>query len=99
MSITSVLKQIFHAHIPHPLAGYIRAADNTTKLDVAVSEAVDLVALGSLTPERYDFIQLTYTVDNLTGVVFRDGGALGTVVSTLALTYDGSNKLLTVTKT
>lgn len=42
MSITSKLKAIFHSAIAHPLAGFIRAEDNSTKLDVVVSEIVSV---------------------------------------------------------
>ena len=52
----------------------------------------------SLVPEVYDYISLSYTGDNLTGVVFKTGGSGGTTVSTLALIYTGSN-LTSVTKT
>jgi hypothetical protein len=99
MGINSALKAILHAAIPHPLAGYIRNADNTTKLDVVVSEIVDLVALNPLTPASYDYIQLGYTGTNLTSVVYRDGGAGGTVIANLALAYDGADNLISVTKT
>jgi len=63
----------------------------------------DLVAqlqiLNSLTPSVYDYISLSYTGSNLTGVVFKTGGSGGTVVSTLTLGYDGSDNLISVTKT
>jgi len=52
----------------------------------------------SLVPSEYDYISLSYTGDNLTGVVFKDGGSGGTTVSTLTLAYTGSN-LISVTKT
>ena len=42
MSITSVLKEFWHAHIDGKLAGLIRAEDGAIKLDVAVSEIVDV---------------------------------------------------------
>jgi len=59
-------------------------------------DAVDLVA-NSLVPSTYDYIELSYTGSDLTGVVFKKGGASGTVVSTLTLAYTGSN-LTSVTK-
>ena len=46
MSVTSVLKKFFHAHIDGPLAGYLRA-DGAIKQDVVVSEIVD-VTVGNL---------------------------------------------------
>ena len=57
----------------------------------------ELQTLNSLIPSVYDYISLGYTGDNLTGVVFKNGGAGGTVVSTLTLSYTGSN-LTAVTK-
>ena len=51
----------------------------------------------SLVPDEYDYISLSYTGDNLTGVVFKSGGAGGTTVSTLTLGYSGST-LTSVTK-
>lgn len=56
-----------------------------------------LQTINSLVPSRYDYISLGYTGDNVTSVVYRLGGASGTVVSTLTLAYSGSN-LTSVTK-
>jgi hypothetical protein len=53
----------------------------------------------SLTPAQYDYILNTYTGSNITTVVYKTGGAGGATVSTLNMTYDGSDNLLTVTKT
>lgn len=38
----------------------------------------------------HDYVSLGYTGDNLTTVVYKDGGASGTVVATLTLSYTGS---------
>ena len=46
----------------------------------------------------HDYISCSYTGSNLTQVVYKSGGASGTVVATLNLTYDGASNLLTVTK-
>jgi hypothetical protein len=46
----------------------------------------------------HDYIALTYTGTNLTGVVYKTGGASGTTVATLTLAYDGSDNLTSVTK-
>jgi hypothetical protein len=46
----------------------------------------------------HDYIALTYTGSNLTGVEYKDGGAGGTTVATLTLAYDGSDNLTSVTK-
>ena len=46
----------------------------------------------------HDFIDMTYTGSNLTGVVYKDGGSGGTTVATLTLAYDGNDNLTSVTK-
>jgi len=43
-----------------------------------------------LVPEIYDYIALTYTGSNLTGVVYKSGGSGGSTVATLTLAYTGS---------
>jgi len=58
----------------------------------------ELKTLNSLIPEVYDYIGLSYTGDNLTGVIFKFGGPTGIVVSTLTLAYTGL-QLNSVTKT
>jgi hypothetical protein len=45
----------------------------------------------------HDFIGLSYTGENLTGVIYKTGGAGGTTVATLTLAYTGS-QLISVTK-
>lgn len=52
---------------------------------------------GLAIPE-HDYIDLSYTGSNLTGVVYKSGGSGGTTVATLTLAYDGSNNLTSVTK-
>ena len=54
--------------------------------------------LNSLVPSVYDYIALSYMSGNLTTAVYKYGGMSGTVVSTLTLAYDGSNNLISVTK-
>ncbi len=50
----------------------------------------ELQAQNSLIQDSYDFIALTYTGDNLTGVVYKTGGSGGVAVSTLVLAYTGA---------
>lgn len=57
-----------------------------------------LGGIAGLVPSAYDYISLTYTGSNLTGVVYKVGGSGGTTVATLTLAYSGSN-LTSVTKT
>jgi hypothetical protein len=47
------------------------------------------VVTGLEIPE-HDFIALSYTGENLTGVIYKTGGSGGTTVATLTLGYDGS---------
>ena len=47
---------------------------------------------------EHDYIALTYTGSNLTGVVYKTGGSGGTTVATLTLAYDGNDNLTSVTK-
>lgn len=67
----------------------------SAKQDTVIGE---LQALNSLVPDSYDYISLSYTGDNLTGVIFKTGGSGGTTVSTLTLAYTGA-VLDSVTKT
>jgi hypothetical protein len=46
----------------------------------------------------HDYIALSYTGSNLTGVVYKTGGSGGTTVATLTLAYDGNDNLTSVTK-
>jgi len=60
------------------------------------TEPFGLAVRGLGIPE-HDFIALSYTGENLTGVVYKTGGASGTTVATLTLAYTGS-RLDSVTK-
>jgi hypothetical protein len=63
-----------------------------------VTARLDGIPRLALAIPAYDYIALSYTGANLTTVVFRMGGAVGTIVATLTLAYTGSN-LTSVTKT
>lgn len=52
---------------------------------------------GFAIPE-HDYVAMTYSGSNLTTVTYKQGGASGTTVTTLTLTYDGSGNVLTITK-
>ena len=49
----------------------------------------------------FDYIATTYVgaTTDISTVVYKTGGAGGTTVATLTMGYDGSNRLITVTKT
>jgi hypothetical protein len=51
-----------------------------------------LPVLTGLSIPSHDSITLSYTGTNLTGVVYKTGGASGATVATLVLTYDGSEQ-------
>ena len=57
-----------------------------------------VVAFQPLSPAEYDHIAMSYTGSNLTEVVYKIGGASGTVVATLTLGYNGSGNLTSVTR-
>jgi len=60
---------------------------------------LELQKLNSLAPGVFDYIGLTYdSGNNITQAVYKTGGASGTTISTLTMTYDASNNLLTLTK-
>lgn len=65
------------------------------KQDDIISELQNLTGLEI---PAHDYISLSYTGSNLTGVVFKTGGSGGTTVATLTLGYDGSDNLTSVTK-
>jgi hypothetical protein len=47
---------------------------------------------------EHDYVSLTYTGTNLTTVVYKQGGVLGTTVATLTMAYDVNSNLTSVTK-
>ena len=58
----------------------------------------DAVMRQGLEIPTHDYIANTYSGTNLTVAVFKRGGASGTVVATLTMTYDVSGNVLTVTR-
>jgi len=75
--------------------------ENSLLYEVVKVSTVDgdpLAVVNGLSVPEHDYIALTYTGSNLTGVVYKTGGSGGTTVATLVLTYDGSNNLTSVTK-
>jgi hypothetical protein len=68
----------------------------TTAADTALIKA-SAASIAGLSIPPNDFISLSYTGANLTGVVYKTGGSSGTTVATLTLAYSGSD-LISVTK-
>jgi hypothetical protein len=75
---------------PQQLLKIVELPDSTFAVAASVQN--------TLVPKNYDYISLSYTGDNLTGVVFKTGGSGGTTVATLTLAYSGA-VLTSVTKT
>jgi hypothetical protein len=69
-----------------------------TTLNSDSTHTQHVIMASGLVPAAYDFISLTYTGNDLTGVVYKLGGAAGTTQATLTLTYS-SGVLQSVTKT
>lgn len=61
-----------------------------------VTRATQMVD-GGLALPAYDYVSNTYTGSNLTQTVYKTGGATGTTVATVTMTYDGNDNLLTLT--
>ena len=80
------------------IALYGSSDGGTIWYPVKVDDAGRLNFLSGLVPHAYDYISLSYNGDNLVGVVYRSGGASGSVVATLTLAYTGS-VLDSITKT
>jgi len=52
-----------------------------------------------LIPVSYDFVDVDYTDGNITTVIYKTGGASGTTVATLTITYTVDDCIDTITKT
>jgi len=75
--------------------------ENSLLYEVIKVSTVDgdpLAVVNGLNIPAHDFISLSYTSTNLTGVTYKTGGSGGTTVATLVLVYDGNNNLTSVTK-
>lgn len=75
--------------------------ENTLLYEVMKVSTIDgdpLAVINGLSIPEHDYISLSYTGSNLTGVVYKTGGSGGTTVGTLTLVYDGSSNLISVTK-
>jgi hypothetical protein len=75
-----------------------KIVDGDRYTEVYVKTDLPIPTLTGLEIPAHDYIDLSYTGANLTGVVYKDGGSGGSTVATLTLAYDGSNNLISVTK-
>lgn len=72
--------------------------DGTVELANKTNALIPSILSGEIiTQTAFDFIGLTYTDANLTSVIYRTGGAGGSIVKTLTLGYDGTDRLTSVT--
>lgn len=80
----------------------LRYSDGTEVLPstevTSASINAGIETLNSLVPTVFDYIALSYTTGNLTQAIYKNGGVGGTVVSTLDIVYDGSNNIISVTR-
>jgi hypothetical protein len=73
----------------------IRTIDGVTR---EVHDQYVLTA-NTLVPFSWDWLDLTYTGSDLTEVIYRKGGATGSIVATVALAYNGGGQLTGVGRT
>ena len=81
-------------------AGQTTAQASLDSIDADAAE-LNLKSAAALVHEPHDYKAITYVgaTTNISTVVHKLGGASGTVVATLTMGYDGSNRLTSVTKT
>jgi len=66
--------------------------------DLVSGSSFKSIQMNSLVPSVYDYIAITWTGDDPTGLVYKTGGALGTTVATLTLAFT-AGKVDSITKT
>jgi hypothetical protein len=76
----------------------LKNSDTDDRASIDTNGNLAIRNFSTLVPEEYDYIDLTYTGDDLTTVTYKTGGSGGTTVATLTLTYTAS-VLQTVTRT
>lgn len=89
------------------LLGWDKVANALRRIEVEASPStpgsyvISSGAQSGLVPDAYDTVQITsYNANNdPLIVVYRLGGAAGTIVATLTITYDGSNNITQVVRT
>ena len=81
------------------IAIYGTSDGGTTWHPVSVDASGNLNIVSGLIPSGYDYIALSYTGDNLTGVEYKIGGSTGAILAALSIVYDGSDNITSITKT
>lgn len=90
--------QLRASAVPVSLASSPLPAGAATEATLAAFSAK---SAGALVPEAFDYQEISYVgaSTDIDTVLFKSGGAAGTLVATLTMAYDGSNRLSSVTKT
>ena len=76
----------------------IDAGTGSAESRVSATNGLPVSLVSGLAIPASDYISLSYTSGDLTGVVYKTGGSGGTTVATLTLAYTSGN-LTSVTKT
>jgi hypothetical protein len=76
----------------------IRKLRGQTYDEIAIVSGESIPTVDGLSIPAHDYIANAYTDGNLTSVTYKAGGASGTTVAVLTLTYDDGGNLLTITK-
>lgn len=84
--------------IPVDIGQNIDVTIENTSIEVSNDSGNPIPVVTGLEIPEHDYISLSYTGSNLTGVTYKTGGSGGTAVATLTLAYDGSSNLTSVTK-
>ena len=62
------------------------------------SYAYAMSPMNGLSIPEADYMALTYSGTNISTIVYKVGGVNGTIVATVALTYDSLNNITSVTR-
>lgn len=84
------------APLPVDIQGATLSLD-AAGVEIANDSGNPIPTIEGLSIPEHDYIALSYTDSNLTGVVYKIGGSSGTTVATLTLAYTDGN-LVSVTK-
>jgi hypothetical protein len=90
-----------NGNIIDPASGDLVLNGNVTvagEMEIKNDSGNPVPIVAGLSIPKHDYVSLSYTGSNLTGVVYKTGGAGGTTVATLTLAYNGNNNLTSVTK-
>ncbi len=83
--------------IPVDIGTSIDVSIDNTSIEVSNDSGNPIPVVTGLEIPEHDYIALSYTGDDLTGVSYKTGGSGGTTVATLTLVYS-DGKLTSVTK-